>query len=50
VRGCQRLHDVVISTWEIVPPNANTVLASASRFLVINDEDRIITGYRFILA
>ena len=46
----QRLRDVVIFTWEMVPADADTVLAIGLEVLVLDDEDRIITDYQFILA
>jgi hypothetical protein len=46
----QRLRDVVIFTWEMVPADADTVLAIGLEVLVLDDEDRIITDYPFILA
>lgn len=46
----QRLRDIVTFTWEMVPANADTVLAVGLEVLVLDDEDRIITDYQFILA
>jgi hypothetical protein len=46
----QRLRDVVTFTWEMVPADADTVLAVGLEVLVLDAEDRIITDYQFILA
>lgn len=46
----QRLRDVVTFTWEMVPAGADTVLAVGREVLVVDDEDRIVTDYQFILA
>lgn len=46
----QRLRDVVTFTWEMVPAAGDTVLAVGREVLVVDDEDRIVTDYQFILA
>src|SRR5579871_786819 len=48
--GAQRLRDIVIFHWEMLPANAETVLAVGLEVLVIDAQDRVITDYQFILA
>jgi hypothetical protein len=40
----------VIFSWEMVPADADIVRAIGLEVLVLDDEDRIITDYQFILA
>jgi len=46
----QRLRDVVIFTWEMVPAASDTVLAVGREFLVLDADDRIVTDYQFIVG
>ena len=48
--GAQRLRDVVTFFWEMVPANADTVLAVGLEFVVLDAEDRIVTDYQFIVG
>jgi hypothetical protein len=48
--GAQRLRDVVIFTWEMVPAEREDVLAVGLEFLVLDAEGRIATDYQFIIA
>ncbi|HZP76712.1 MAG TPA: hypothetical protein VFB45_11255 [Pseudolabrys sp.] len=48
--GAQRLRDIVIFHWEMLPANAETVLAVGLEVLVLDAQDRVITDYQFILA
>ncbi len=48
--GAQRLRDVVTFTWDMVPADADTVLAVGLEFLVLDADGRIITDYQFIIA
>jgi hypothetical protein len=48
--GARRLHDVVTFYWEMLPADADTVLARGLEFLIINDEDRILVDYQFVPA
>lgn len=49
-QGARRLHDVVTFYWEMLPADAETVLARGLEFLVINDEERILVDYQFFPA
>ena len=48
--GARRLHDVVTFYWEMLPADADTVLARGQEFLIVDDEDRILVDYQFIPA
>jgi hypothetical protein len=47
VPGARRLRDVVTFHWEMLPANADTVLARGLEFLIIDDEGRILVDYQF---
>ena len=48
--GARRLRDVVTFYWEMLPADADTVLARGLEFLITNDEDRILVDYQFFPA
>ena len=48
--GARRLHDVVTFYWEMLPADADTVLARGLEFLLVNDEDLILVDYQFVPA
>ena len=48
-KDARRLHDVVTFHWEMLPAEGETVLARGLEFLVLNDEDRILVDYQFVL-
>ena len=50
VPGARRLHDVVTFYWEMLPADADTVLAKGLEFLIVNDEDMILVDYQFFPA
>ncbi len=50
VPGARRLRDVVTFQWQMLPSDADTVLATGLEFLIVNDEDRILVDYQFIPA
>jgi hypothetical protein len=50
VPGARLLRDVVTFYWEMLPSDADTVLARGLEFLILNDEDRILVDYQFFPA
>jgi len=48
-KDARRLHDVVTFHWEMLPPKGETILARGLEFLLVDDEDRILVDYQFVL-
>ena len=44
------LHDVVTFTWEMLPAESETVLATGLEVLTVNTEGRILVDYQFVPA
>ena len=44
------LHDVVTFTWEMLPAESETVLATGLEVLTIDAEGRILVDYQFVPA
>jgi hypothetical protein len=45
--NARQLHDVVTFTWEMLPANSDTVLATGLEVLAVDAEGRILVDYQF---
>jgi len=50
VRDAQLLRDVVQFHWEMLPAHGEQVLAVGLEVLVLNDQQRIVRDYQFIVS
>jgi len=49
-KDARRLRDVVTFHWEMLPAEAETVLARGLEFLIVNDDGQILADYQFFPA
>jgi hypothetical protein len=48
--NAHRLSDVVTFRWEMLAPDSETVLAGRLKFLIVDDEGRILLDHPFVPA
>jgi hypothetical protein len=49
-KDARRLRDVVTFHWEMLPTEADTVLAKGLEFLIVGDDGQILADYQFFPA